>query len=240
MSKEIEQSMKLIKKDGELGTKNITLSYGNKYLSFIFGGNLDLYWILENYSDLSNEEIRTDHFIITKENYALYSLFEELYNNIKNINISDDNYDLYKYNNYYSVKEYLDDKQSKENRYRKYNFSNYNELFNDEENTITWYSDETNHVCSNILKIIKEEDVFRVEFQTQKYVDGYEKEENLEGYTSIRFRNSGSRYEPFNTIFMNMFNKIQMVDDILDENHQVHIEEYIYRKNHSQKTLRKR
>ena len=52
MSKEIEQSMKLIKKDGELGTKNITLSYGNKYLSFIFGGNLDLYWILENYSDL--------------------------------------------------------------------------------------------------------------------------------------------------------------------------------------------
>lgn len=235
-----KQSMKLIKKDGELGTKNITLSYGKKSLSFIFGGDLDLYWALENYSDLSDEEIRHDYFIITKENYAVYSLFEELYNNIKNINISDDNYDLYKYSNYYSVKEYLDDKQKEDNRYRKYNFSNYNELFNYEENTITWYSDETNHVCSNILKIIKEEDVFRVEFQTQKYVDGYEKEYNLDGYIGIRFRNSGSRYEPFNTVFMKMLNKMQMVDDVLDENHQIHIEEYIYSKNHSQKTLRKR
>ena len=83
--------MKLIKKDGELGTKNITLSYGKKSLSFIFGGTLDLYWTLEDYSDLSDEEIRHDYFIITKENYTVYSLFEELYNNIKNINISDDN-----------------------------------------------------------------------------------------------------------------------------------------------------
>ena len=91
-----------------------------------------------------------------------------------------------------------------------------------------------------ILKIIKEEDVFRVEFQTKKYVDGYEKEYNLDGYIGIRFRNSGSRYEPFNTVFMEMLNKMQMVDDVLDENHQIHIEEYIYSENHSQKTLRKR
>ena len=61
----------------ELGIKDITLYRDDIYLSFMFAGNLDLYWVLENYSDYSNEEIRTDSFIITKENYAVYLLFEE-------------------------------------------------------------------------------------------------------------------------------------------------------------------
>lgn len=231
--------MRIMKKGSELGIKDITLYKDDIYLSFMFAGNLDLYWVLENYSDYSNEEIRTESFIITKENYAVYLLFEELYNNIKAINIFDDDYILDNNKKYNSVEEYFNDKQKEEDKYRKNNFSNYNELFNDKKNTITWYSDETNHVCSNILKIIKEEETFRIEFKTQKYVDGYEKENNEIGYTSIRFRNSGSRYEPFNTIFMKMFSKMQKVDDILDENHQIHIEEYIYSKNHSQKKLKK-
>lgn len=46
----------------------------------------------------------------------------------------------------------------------------------------------------------------------------------------IRFRNSGSRYEPFNMVFMRMFLQLQKVDDISDYGHQIHIEEYLYKK----------
>ena len=44
---------------------------------------------------------------------------------------------------------------------------------------------------------------------------------------SIRFRNSGSRYNPFNIIFMKMFNKLQEYNP---EYHQIHIEELEYQK----------
>ena len=44
----------------------------------------------------------------------------------------------------------------------------------------------------------------------------------------IRISNSGSRYAPFNIVFMRMFTKLQDIDDINDYGHQIHIEEYLY------------
>ena len=43
---------------------------------------------------------------------------------------------------------------------------------------------------------------------------------------SIRFRNSGSRYEPFNICFMQMYNELKNYDSNC---HQIHIEEYLYK-----------
>ena len=53
----------------------------------------------------------------------------------------------------------------------------------------------------------------------------------------IRFRNSGSRYDPFNIVFMRMFLKLQQVDDINDFGHQIHIEEFLYQKRLLKKLL---
>ena len=50
---------------------------------------------------------------------------------------------------------------------------------------------------------------------------------------SIRISNSGSRYEPFNTVFMSMYKKLKEYDF---NNHQIHIEEYLY----SKKKIKKR
>lgn len=58
--------------------------------------------------------------------------------------------------------------------------------------------------------------------------EGYDNEYLLDGLISIRFRNSGSRYAPFNRLFMKMFNKLQFLDDVNDYGHQIHIEEYLY------------
>ena len=63
------------------------LSEGEKTLKFLFGGNLDLYISLY---DKSLKEIREgdkSDFLITKEQYAIYSLFEELYEKINTGNV---------------------------------------------------------------------------------------------------------------------------------------------------------
>ena len=88
------------------------------------------------------------------------------------------------------------------------------------------------------LKIKKMDNIFRVEFSSQPHIDGYDEELNQPGYMSIRFCNSGSRYAPFNILFMRMFNKLQEVDDVNDYGHQIHIEEYLYN-NDKQKNIQK-
>lgn len=68
------------------------LKQDNKILEITFGGNLDLYWSLRIIKDYKltiekNRNAMYDEvkgtFIITKENYFIYSLFEELYDDIK-------------------------------------------------------------------------------------------------------------------------------------------------------------
>ena len=73
--------MKVVKSYNEFGYKNIIFIDGNKELLFTYGGNGDLYWILKN-KDSEYKEQRHDFFVITKENYQVYSLFEELFKNI--------------------------------------------------------------------------------------------------------------------------------------------------------------
>ena len=109
-----------------------------------------------------------------------------------------------------------------------FGYSNYNTLFDENNKTITWYSDETNRLVSNYVKIIKKEETFELVFGTQEYIDGYEREDNFLGTIGVRFRNSGSSYDPFNISFMKMFQELEKIDDVLDEGHQVHIEEYLY------------
>jgi len=71
--------------------------------------------------------------------------------------------------------------------------------------------------------IYKENDKFRLEFILQN--------KKMSHYIDVRIRNSGSRYIPFNQVFMKLYNSLQEYDS---DYHQIHIEEYMY-----QKTLKK-
>lgn len=220
--------MKLNKVENEFGTQ-IKLSDENKILSVYFGGTLDLYWSIRT-------KIENDYsFDITKENYAVYKLFEQLFDDIKNINIFERNMVPFYIDSEEEKKEYvLAHKQELElenKRYRLCNYSNYNELFDELNNTITWYSDETCHEVANILKIKKENEKFTIEFMMQPYIRGYVRDVNSAKSITIRFSNSGSRYDPFNTIFMRMYNNMKEIDDTNDLGHQMHIEEYLYNLN---------
>ena len=185
----------------------------DKILTITFGGNLDLYWYLKG-----KEEKEVDTFEITKENYFLYSLFDILYNNIVKCNI------FKVYDEELSFVSSVKELQMIYNRKKELNiiFSKYEEykrLYNGE--CICWYSDEDSIEDANYVKIIKKEDKYILEFYSNK------KSSTLWLSNTIRFRNSGSRYMPFNMIFMNMYNSL--CTSKYDEN-QIHIEEYLYKK----------
>ena len=204
--------MKFNKRKNEFGTQ-FFIEDDERYLSICFLGNLDLYWSIHSNKRTINDDPKTDTFVITKENYALYCLFEDLYNDIKEINL---------------FESFKDDKD----KYQTYNRSNYNELFDEKNKIITWYSDETAHEVANYLKIKKEENSFAIDFYIQDYVDGYDRDFSSLHYIPVRFRNSGSRYDPFNIVFMKMYNNLNNIEDINDYGHQIHIEEYMYEKKH--------
>lgn len=211
--------MKISKENNEFGLQ-IFIEEENSYLSIFYGGNLDLYWAIHSNKRTLENDSKSDMFVITKENYELYNLFENLYNDIKEINI---------------FKDFKEDKD----RYRLYNRSNYQELFDEKNKTITWYSDETAHEVSNYLKIKKEKDCFIINFNIQEYIEGYDRDFSSLYYIPIRFRNSGSRYDPFNIIFMRMYKRLKEIDDVNEYGHQIHMEEYLYEME-QQKVLKKK
>lgn len=213
--------MKFVKEKSEYGL-NICLYDEGKCLSFIYSGNGDLYWSI-------NSDNNDFSFVITKESYGVYSLFEKLFNDIENINIFEEiNVPLY-LETEEERQEYINDFKEKIERdkvkYRKFNFSNYRELFDKESNTITWYSDETAHEVANILKIKRLDGLFKLDFFVQPYIEGYNSDFYSSIYIPIRFRNSGSSYHPFNVIFMRMYDNMKNMDNVNDYEHQLHFDE---------------
>lgn len=219
------------------GCYNFYLKEGDQILTILFGGNLDLYWNLYKYKENIQDYNIKDHlkerietFVITKENYFIYSLFEELYEDIKNSKIflpikketteyeeddEEDDFDIWK-----NLSEDELNKKNQAFKEREY----YQKLFDGE--TIIWHSDDEEYNVADRVKIHKEEDNFVLEFirpqiTTDKLI--YRPLDSI----SIRFRNSGSTYDPYNMIFMRMFNKLQEYDP---DYHQIHIEELTYRK----------
>ena len=171
-----------------------------------FEDNLDLYWDCNwRENNISFDEVDMHDFYITKENYFLYSLFERLYVAVKE--------EMPYFNCYYE-----DD-----NRCKKYHSFVNTPLFIGDK--IEWHSDDYPYEKASVVSISKcYEDTFKIEF----------KKNNGDYFPTfaVRFRNSRSRYKPFNATFMNMYNSLINRDY---DCHQIHYEEVLY----EQKVLRK-
>lgn len=100
-----------------------------------------------------------------------------------------------------------------------------NKLF--KNGMIEWYSDELPIDITSKLIIKKQDETFKVIFEKSK-----ESQDGIFITYTIRFRNSGSRYDPFNISFMQMYNKLKEYNS---NYHQMDFEEVIYK----QKTLKK-
>ena len=143
---------------------------------------------------------------------------------IQELIITKENYYIYEvfYKLYESIKNnkvFYDDEDYFEVNERE------NKLF--KNNMIEWYSDELPIDITSKLTIKKEDEVFKVIFEKSK-----KSQDGIFITYSIRFRNSGSRYTPFNINFMQMYNELKEYDP---NYHQIHMEEYLYK----QKLLRK-
>lgn len=205
------------KQKSEEGHYDLFFEEESKVLGIIFAGNLDLYWY---FIDKDNFSERNGTFKITKENYFIYSLFEELYNSIKESDVFKvTDVDLMFCKSLKDLEEESNLKESLNKRAKQ--VGNYDELFHDD--MVTWVSDDCKMDEVNSVDIMKKDDdefilnfVFTSKFPAR----------------SIRFRNSRSYYDPYNCLFMKMFQELQKYDPL---DGQIHIEEYLYDK----KRLRK-
>lgn len=227
------------------GCYNFYLNDGDKVLSIIFCGNLDLYWNLQlknikldenNINSEKNRKIMYGElkgtFTITKENYFIYSLFEKLYDDIQNalifepvetentdeeqLVIEDDSFDKWNILTDEKIKE-------KNEHYKQRDY--YKLLFDGEK--IEWHSDDESYDVADRVEIRKVDDTFVLEFIRPEMTEGKYFYFRAPGSISIRFRNSGSLYDPFNVIFMRMFNSLQEYEP---EYHQIHLEEMNYQR----------
>jgi len=164
-----------------------------------FENNLDSYWTFKpnvNFLD-SKENYEVD---ITKENYFLYQLFDDLYNSVKTGIIK-------------TGITYDDDGIIEAHK------SEINQLFVD--NSVYYLSDDFIEAEASSFRITKEEDIFKIIFtksHSKEYFNSF----------TVRIRNSGCRYGYFNILFMNLYN--QLVEYSKEEYYQMHIEEYVYTK----------
>lgn len=194
-------------------TYNYELRDNDKSMILSFQGNLDFYMSAISYKDNRDKKIS---FTITKENYAIYSLFDELFRDIEECNIfSVDETRLEFMDDEDEIKEYYERIERMNNDLKTY--SAYKRLI--KRNLITWKSDDRDYGEPDFVKIYRGEDAFYITFVRQS--------EELHMGTVVRFRNSGSSYDPFNIPFMKFFNKLQEYDP---EYHQIHIEEVILQK----------
>lgn len=187
------------------------ITNNNKCLYILFGGNGDLYFYVNK-----KDDIKKINFEITKENYFLYSLFEELFDRIINCKIHEiDEFQIEQCETLEELNELL-------KYYEKWNLDekesySYQTLVID--NHISYRHDDECFEEANILNIYKEDNKFKLEFILQN--------KKMSHYIDVRIRNSGSRYIPFNQVFMKLYNSLQEYDPNYQ---QIHIEEYMYQK----------
>ena len=185
--------LEMNKRIDENGYYTFSFKTINGTFEITFQNNLDLYWRYNYYNNI-NEEPDAKEFLITKENYQIYSLFEELYNSIKDSN---------PYSGYtfitpirYYHKEYEKDEPEKieipENPHPNY-------LYKD--GIITWCSDDFSSLekASN-FRIEQLEDAFKIAVAIYGKNNFFPEEAELPGYYDhfhVNGRTFMNRYSHF-------------------------------------------
>jgi len=195
--------IKIIKEKSYVGTLDIRLEINeNVHLDIVYGNVGDVYWIYDNLTTLDvKDDPMYEVLKITKEDIDIYNIFNELYEDIINCRI------------YIPRKSILSNEYDKLEEQRCHianeklkNDSLYKKLVKDD--VITWYSDEESEEITEILRISKREEIILIEFIRQSRIDGLG-QTRMPGWYSIRFRSSGSYYQPCDTVFWRHFDNLQ-------------------------------
>lgn len=204
----------------EWETYDYELSEDNKKMIISFGGNGDLYLCLFNlYSGNNNK------FKITKENMEIYGILVNLFKSIENPTL----YEVSK-----SELNCCDTNEEIKALYKRANENNnllkqsdsYKKLYHD--GIISWHNDNFPYELSDVVNIYKDSEEIVLDFTKNKM----NIPTNFSDMVEIRFRNSGSYYNPLNYLFMEMYNELNEYDP---DYHQIHFEELNYTQKMKQK-----
>jgi len=205
---------------------------GNKKLDISFQGNLDLYF---SFCSL-NENDDDFTFLIGKDNYQVWEIFDRLYKEIINCKVFEfTNEDVERIVNWAELfdEDYHKNLKDKEEQFQEMNNNlknseAYKKLVND--GVITWRSDDYFYDIAPFFKIEKLGTSYLISFGVPEVKRELNSEERMMindwrflKSTRVRLRNSGSSYDPFNMLFMKAFNALMD----LEETNQIHIEEYL-------------
>lgn len=226
--------MEVTRQKGTESGYDYTIQKDNKILRIVFASNLDLYWTLTNLDadksldHLYDEQYET--FLITKENNHIYELFKKLVSDIKTPRVyephpqpEDTDPEILEMLNEMNHGKSEEERCNEWNEELK-NSERYRRLYDGEN--IRWHSDDDYYEDADRVMITELEDSILLEF--------YRPENTLKtlgfripGTLTIRFRNSGSTYDPLNIVFMKMYQQLQEYNP---DYHQMHIEEIEYQK----------
>lgn len=205
--------MKLKRTKNDMNSYDYELINDGKILRILYGGNLDLYMSVSD-GELLGDENKSIDFDITKENYEVYSLFDRLYKRVINGEVFE--YD----------EEEMDDFFPLESEATDYTKTYAYQLLVKPDMSIEWISDEGPIDQEDKVNIsIFDNDTYRLRFTRNSHPLDFGFKNSLG--ISVRFRNSGSRYDPFNCVFMGMYQEMQKIDP---NYHQIHIAEVEYSK----------
>ena len=174
------------------GGYDFRLTKDNKYLCIYFLPNLDLYMSLNDQNRIAYNENKTVDFDISSEDGIIFELFDTLYNDIITGNVFGNNSLSKKYKIDYTLRDA------------------YRNLV-DKNGSICWVSDDGIYEAMDRMKFYKIDDAYRLTFIRNDIEDECGWFKNPEAI-SVRFRNSGSKYDPFNCAFMRMYQNMQKLD----------------------------
>lgn len=232
--------MDIIRYKGQESGYTYDFKEDDKTFTISFGGNLDLYWSLKiekdykDFVEMQKEIYET--FLITKENYQIYDLFKTLLEEIKSSKVYTPNQECVV--NEDDEIEYYPPSIEEINRVNERNEKlkeeeGYKRLI--KEDSVEWHSDEEEYSIADVVKISEQGEIILLEFY-RPALTGEKYGMRFPGTVTIRFRNSGSRFHPYNYVFMRHYNALQEFDPELDkEFHQIHIEELPYQLTRGQK-----
>lgn len=154
-----------------------------------FAGNLDLYWNV--YPNKKSKRDRVQYSFEVDESVPyLYDTFVGVFDAIS------------QNKPYYNS--LVGDEEFREKVLPKYLYSDKIELR--KGNSIIWKSDDFYSEVASYVKITKAGNKFKITMHKSTS----DEERNT---FSVRFRNSGSRYNPYNTVFMSQFDRLCKFDN---------------------------
>ena len=171
----------------------VILSRGDHHLDISFQGNQDLYFTLYGKKDSD------DTFVIGKDNYEVYQMFDNLY---------------------YSVMGGIIFDEDRRNRAKETGLIH--------GKKITWKRDDYREDVDPFFEIEKRENAYLLKFgkptpERELELDEYMWLDQYDSHT-VRLRTSGSRYDYFYIPFMELYRNLRGIDT---HSHQIHMEEYL-------------